>query len=408
MTLSDAEATRVLAAWPSDPDILPASVGVALAAWSSVNLDAIDPAVRALHDDPSRDFSTPVRGFRKAQKCRTLVAFGVAAPSGPTPLPADLRSMIQSSEDDDEEAHPDHEQSVAEQLATLRLELDQAKSTISHMARQQEESGNDASADYEVHDKVTEKIPASFVTHLPLTKKERQRLLREHQGYYSEGTWPKRLAMSESTRNSKEIKSAAKITLTQLAGEMSKFMERNDATTKMCGTAWSRLLDMKDQVEEQLAATPDVTYRADQVLEQLQSIEGCIESAMSLGLDLSVHMRLNVSNRVDKEMGIDHLRVDPTKTASDDFISDDTYKLVEEAAKKKQNLSWAKEGSFTGSKVGYFSSQPPRKSSGGGGYSRGAGGSGGHGRGRGRGKGGGKGGGKGRGKGGKGTDKVND
>ena len=72
MTLSDAEATRVLAAWPSDPDILPASVGVALAAWSSVNLDAIDPAVRALHDDPSRDFSTPVRGFRKAQKCRNV------------------------------------------------------------------------------------------------------------------------------------------------------------------------------------------------------------------------------------------------------------------------------------------------------------------------------------------------
>jgi hypothetical protein len=107
-------------------------------------------------------------------------------------------------------------------------------------------------------------------------------------------------------------------------------------------------------------------------------------------------------------MGIDHLRVDPLKKQADDFISDDTYKLVEEAAQKKQNLSWAKQGVFPGSQHGHFSGKPPpRKSSGGGYSSRGRGSSnGGRGRGRG-GKGrGGKGGGRGRGGKGGGTDKA--
>ena len=42
-------------------------------------------------------------------------------------------------------------------------------------------------------------------------------------------------------------------------------------------------------------------------------------------------------------MGIDHLRVDPVKKRADDFICDETYKLVEAEAKKKQNLAWAQQ-----------------------------------------------------------------
>ena len=194
-------------------------------------------------------------------------------------------------------------------------------------------------------------------------------MLREHMGIYAEGVWPNRLALSEATRNAKEIQSASKITLTHFAGEVSKFMERNDVTTKMAGTTWSRFLDIKDQVVAQLAADPDSTYRAAEVLQQLETLEGSVQSTFALGLDTSVHMRLNVSNRVDKEMGIDHLRVDPLKKQADDFISDDTYKLVEEAAQKKQNLSWAKQGVFPGSQHGHFPGKPPPRKSSSGGYS---------------------------------------
>ena len=110
-------------------------------------------------------------------------------------------------------------------------------------------------------------------------------------------------------------------------------------------------------------------------------------------------MRLDVANRVDVAMSIDHLRVDPLKKESDDFISKDTYKLVEEAAKQKQNLTWAKKGVFPGSQVGNFSGRPPSKTTGGGGKGSGGGG-------RGRGKGGSKGNGGGRGR-GKGAPKKN-
>ena len=55
-------------------------------------------------------------------------------------------------------------------------------------------------------------------------------------------------------------------------------------------------------------------------------------------------------------MGIKHLRVDPLKAGEDDFISDDTYKLVQAEAEKKQNLTWAKQGDFPGRKpVAVFS-----------------------------------------------------
>ena len=80
-------------------------------------------------------------------------------------------------------------------------------------------------------------------------------------------------------------------------------------------------------------------------------------------------MHLNVSNhRVDVAMGIDHLRIDPLKKVQDDFISLDTYKLIEEAAKTKQNLTWAKKGVFPGPQVGSFSGKPPQRPTGGGGY----------------------------------------
>ena len=72
-------------------------------------------------------------------------------------------------------------------------------------------------------------------------------------------------------------------------------------------------------------------------------------------------------------MGIAHLRVDPAKREKGDFISDDTYKLVELAAKKKQNLVWAKAGTFPSMQAGRFFGQPPSTIPGGGKRKRGKG-----------------------------------
>ena len=402
MSLSSAEIRQIIDGWPDDEANLPQSVVDSITVWRQQVLPTIDPAVRRLHDDPEVEFSTPHRNFRKELRCRTLVAHGVAPQGGPTPTPADLRSMLTPNEEED----PDEEQSSSsgmdERFRTLELKLVEAQSTIASLVRQQEASDEtDATADYTVHSTVRAAVPKSFASHDPLSKKERQRILRDHQGVFPEDAWPNRLVLSDITKNAKEIKSASKLTLPQFAGEVGKFLDRNDFTTKMAGTLWSHLLDSIEELREQLESDPDVLFRADNIVRQFEELEGCAHSTFVLGLDMSLHLRLNVSKRVDSAMGIDHLRVDPLKRAADDFISPDTYKLVEEAAKNKQNLTWAKQGVFPGSRAGHFPGNPSPKTSGGG-FGRGGNRGGSRGGGRGRG---GNSRGRGAGRGGKGRDK---
>ena len=225
--------------------------------------------------------------------------------------------------------------------------------------------------------------------------------MRGHQGFYPDGEWPNKLALKTSTKNSKDMQKAQKLTLPQYATEVSKFAERNDFTTKVAGTTWSRTLDMITDLEASLESDPGAWYRADEILDQVREVAARAEGSFTLGLDMSVHMRLNVANRVDIAMGTNHLRVDPFKKETDDFISADTYRLVEQEAKERQNLTWAKQGHFAGSRAGHFFGQPQQKSPGsartarrnGGGQnsrgrgSRGRGGNGGRGRGRNRGSG---------------------
>jgi hypothetical protein len=184
-------------------------------------------------------------------------------------------------------------------------------------------------------------------------------------------------------------------------------MDRHNSTAKLVGTAWSRTLDIQSDLQEQVELDPEIVFRGSDLLDKIDAVEACLAGTFTIALDESTNLRLNVADRVDVAMGIDHLRVDTRKRETDDFISSDTYKLVEAAAKHKQDLTWAKRGVFPGSQagqVGRFSGKPSPKSTGGGykpsgsNTGRGGGNSRGGGRGRGRGRGRGKGrGGKGRG-----------
>jgi hypothetical protein len=396
--LNDDEARRVLDAWPDDTD-LPASVLAALREWRSESLTAIDPAVEILNADPARAFSTPRNNFLKERRCRTLVAHGVPTNGGATPSPAELRSMIPADDTRSTDSRSDSgsqqsSSNMEEKFEALEAKLLAAQSTIDMLVKQRDEvEGADVSADYVVHSTVLDLVPKSFVSHDPLSKKERLKLSRSHQGDFPEDAWPNRLVLSDATKNAKEIKAAQKLTLTQFADTVGKFMDRNEYATKMAGTSWSRLIDCIEHLQEQLSENPDIVFRAADFIDQLEPIAATTRAAFELGLDSATHMRMNVSRRVDQAMGIDHLRADPTKRAVDDFISPETYKLVEEAAKQKQNLTWAKQGYFPGQHVGRFSGGPPPKSGGGGGnYTKrskgGGGGKGSGGRGRGKGKGG--------------------
>ena len=390
-SLTPAEIQTVLDAWPATDDDLPTTVKTAFDAWFALRMPEINVAVQALTADPASGFTTPGRRLNKLQKCRALAAHGVETPSGgPAPSPEELRSMLPTSDD-----------AVSAKIRMMEAQLVQQRDLIASLVRQQNaiDAERDVTADYEIHEKVLSAVPATFLDHDPLSKKERRKIMRDHQGLYPDGKWPNKLALKTSTKTSKDMQKAQKLTLPQYATEVSKFAARNDFTTKMAGTAWSRALDMKSDLESSLDSDPDAWYRADEILEQVLEVAACTEGAFTLGLDMSVNMRLNVANRVDIAMGINHLRVDPFKKETDDFISADTYKLVEKEAKERQNLTWAKQGHFAGSRAGHFFGQPTQKSPGpartarrkGGGQgsrgrgSRGRGGNGGRGRGRGRG-----------------------
>jgi hypothetical protein len=352
----------------------------------------INSAINALNDDPASVFQTPAgAGYLKMNKVRTLVAHGVAvAGGGPTPLPAELRSMVSAPDVVAEKIRL-----MEQQLAVQRDEIAASRVEIAGLQKVQDalDTERDVTADYVVNDTVMAATPKSFVNHVPLSKKERRHAMHKNQSSFKEH--PNKLVLKDSTKNSKDMQTAQKLTLPQYAVEVQKFLERNDNTTKMAGTCWSHVLDMTSEIETNLATDPGAWYRADDMLERLAVAQSCAESAFLFGLDAAVHLRLSVANRVDTAMGIKHLRVDPLKQGEDDFISDDTYKLVQAEAEKKQNLTWAKQGDFPGSKKGAsFFGKPSQKYPGGGKQhyqNRNSGSKGGRGKGKGRGKGRGKG-----------------
>ena len=143
---------------------------------------------------------------------------------------------------------------------------------------------------------------------------------------------------------------------------MSGDCDRNSTAAKMSATSWSRAQDFISVLEDQIGQDPDVVFRGDALLETARALAGTAEAAFLLTMDTAVHARLSVAKKVDVAFGIDHLRVDPAARPKDDFISDDTFKIVETAAKRKQNLSWAQQGIFPGSHIGHFSQRPRGKS----------------------------------------------
>ena len=207
---------------------------------------------------------------------------------------------------------------VSERMRLLEQEVRESRSTLTQQATIMDslvrqaaamDADRDVTADYEINPSVVALVPKSFLDHGPLPKVERRSISRNHQGVYPDDGWPNGLAMKESTRNSSDMQKAKKLTLPQYSVEVSKFLERNDFTTKMTGSAFSRVLDMKQQMVESLTSDPDAWCRADDIVTQLDEIEGCCKGSFRFGLDQSVHMRLSVANRVDEAMGTSHLMI---------------------------------------------------------------------------------------------------
>ena len=364
------EAQYICDNWPA-ARACPPSILAAHVSWMVEQLSVIDPEIATfLRTAPG--YTTPGR-FRKMEKCRILVANRVPSPHGVVADIGELRSLLRAATPVSVDARLD---AMLIQINEQAAALSAAKTTIAALERTQgAEDDGDVSADFEIHETVVSALPGSFVSLHPLPKKDRLQIARDHCGRFPEGAWPNPLALKDSTKTCKEMQKAKTLTLPQYALEVAKIMDKNAAAAKVVGTAWSRVLDIDDQLTLALVNEPAIVFRAADFQQQLKPVLAGLEGAFKSCLDTSAYLRSDVGKRVDTAMGIDHLRFDPSKKTSDDFISDDTYKLVKAEAEHKQNMAAAKKGNQS---VGNFLGGPPRKDSRGGKA---------NGRGRGRGRG---------------------
>ena len=388
--------------WPSDLATLPAEAQMAYAMWMGVTPSVREDAIKAL-----TDFSRPSAPYRKEAKCRDLVLLRspfprrAGAPQTAVLTPAQVAQIgtpVPATPTPAEEEGPSELVLLRRMVEEQQQQLEAQQTTIKQLFDLQAsvEEG-DVTSSYAVVDEVLEFLGkgdkgCSWMNILPLSKKDRARMVREHGGSFSD--FPPDLDLIESTKNRKDVQKV-QISLQKFAqDEVSRYMKRNGHTIKMCATVHSRIVEMRRAMEFSLTEDPsqDVVPSSD-VLEFLRVVDGVSSTALQLAVDTQTHLRLAVSSKIEKAMGVAHLRQDPLKKKKEDFIAPDTYRLIEEAAVKKQNLQWAQEalkkGIAVGSKhgatprAGLSHGRPSSKTSGGGrrnatfeGYTKGGGGKG--------------------------------
>ena len=424
--------------WPKHPNGLSAPVRAVFTAWEQCQQAEQDEAL-----DQIDGFTRPPGRFTSKQKCRDLTllrsplpssttdvpplsdedmsVFFDTVPPGDTSTPRDNprdrdgesdTSSIRSSAD---ERMSSMEAAMAKCLDTIAKQHEQLAvqaATLERLFKAQADPDEVMTSTYEVADSILLKLgrnaagKMSWLDIKPLPKSERRRILREHGGTFA--TFPPDLDMLASTKALKLVQDA-KVTLPHFATqEVAKFMTRNTGTIKMCGTVLSRVREMKsdltyvppplgedDEDDDSLTNVPSSIPTAD-LLEFLTTLELAADGAMDLAIDTQTLMRLAVSRRIETALGVAHLHQDPTKHPKEDFMSPKTLTVIEEAAKMREDLTWAMEArkTVTGERNTLFQSRL-RKSPGGGqrhtpapgtGRGRGAGGKGVTGRGKGSGK----------------------
>jgi hypothetical protein len=125
-------------------------------------------------------------------------------------------------------------------------------------------------------------------------------------------------------------------------------MARNAHTVKMTGTVYSRIIEMRVELESRRSEDDrfkeDLLVPTDVILEFLSTLEESASGAMEIAIDNQTLMRTAVSKRLEEAIGVAHLRPETGKKAREDFQSTETLSLIEAAATHSEDLSWAAEG----------------------------------------------------------------
>ena len=399
--------------WPRATASLSAPVKAVFQAWEQCLEREQDEALEQI-----AGFTRPPGRFTAKQKCRDLTLLR-------SPLPSTMRSVPPLSDADvadffgravtphrdesdsesvrstpSEDRMNSMESSLAKCLETIARQNEQLvaqSATLDRLFKAQADPEEIQTSTYEVADSILQKLgrnsagKMSWLDIKPLPKSERRRILRDHGGTFT--TFPPDLDMLASTKALKLVQEA-KVTLPNFATqEVAKFMARNSGTIKMCGTVLSRVRELQhdmaphateggdDEDDEVLSPPSPSSVPTAVLLELLVVLEAAAAGAMDLAIDTHTLMRLSVSRRIETALGVAHLHQDPTKHPKEDFMSPKTLTVIEEAAKMREDLTWAMEArkTVTGERAPY---NRPRKAPGGGQQHTAA-----HGRGQGRGTG---------------------
>jgi len=378
--------------WPKRIDTLPASVQAVFAAWEQCGEQECDDALARVEG-----FTKPPGRFMVKQKCRDLplmrsplpsaapdvpdltpedvsIFFDTLVPAGSRGTDSESESVRSTSSDDRMTFMESSLAKCFETIAKQNEQLVNQAATLERLFKAQADPEEIQTSTYEVADSVLAKLGRntagrmSWLDIKPLPKSERRRILREHGGTFT--TFPPDLDMLASTKALKLVQDA-KVTLPNFATqEVAKFMTRNAGTIKMCGTVLSRVREMKADLTNQSAGggeeddemeSIDLTQTVPtaMLVEFLSVLESAAEGAMDLSIDTQTLMRLSVSRRIETALGVAHLHQDPTKHPKEDFMSPKTLSIIEDAAKMREDLTWAMEArkTVTGERAPLFHSR---------------------------------------------------
>jgi len=359
------EAAR--AKWPGNAATLPSGFQAVYQTWMTLRVQEMKstPGAPAVGE----------RRINKSERAREMTLARTPFPAG-TPSPPVLLTTAQIDAfgaGGTPDPAPVSGGGGGGELSELRRLVQDQQISIEKLLRQQEALADDkdATSAYQVCEETLSKFPVSFRAAVPMSRVDRRHLRRDHGGAYPKDGLPKELTLPEDVKNEKNV-AAHKISLVALTKDVvSPLMDGNMEVLRMAGTVHSRIFELHTEMAAAIAENGDdaVVSVAD-VLGELDLTVGAASASMDLIIDLHARLRTVITSRVERAMGFADLHDDPNKRSKETFLSEDFQLKIEEKAKEKAHMAWAKSGTGGPPRGSLHGQPPPKKSGGGGSYKK--------------------------------------
>ena len=215
-------------------------------------------------------------------------------------------------------------------------------------AQQLADPHEDVSSAYVVLDEVWHRLGkhpsedrCSWLNIPALKRREISEIVRTQSGTYPH--FPCELDVVGGMKKLPGVKDAQISLLDFAQTEVSKFMRANMRTVRLSGTAFSRSLEMQQDLASFISDYPEATeVPLNWVLDFVDKVLDTTRGTFVASIDTQTGLRLAVSHRLEKALKVDHLTtVNPLKAEREDFIPPSAMRRIEDAAKRNLDLSWA-------------------------------------------------------------------